>query len=294
MDLELELLDGYRIRATDSPASPIVERFFAGYDRAFILPDEREELGGFIECLSLNQSPLASAYGRRHREVVAVLEAASGELLGGANFFSTRMTGPPPEPPVSINLNYVFVESAARGHGHLRRILLGVEELARRVHGVTNEATPLAIFIEQNDPLRLTEEEHQRDAAHSGTDRLDRLAIWARLGARLVDLPYVQPALSPDRAAETGLLYGALSYPGPCIPARYLHDHWQSFFGISVLKGRPLEADKAASSQLEALAHSSECIALLPFDQKVRELRALSSLPSDRGFLEWARGAGTA
>ncbi len=45
--IKLDLPDGVRALATEDPGSPVLTRFFAGYDRAFVLPDEREELEGF-------------------------------------------------------------------------------------------------------------------------------------------------------------------------------------------------------------------------------------------------------
>ena len=41
------------------------------------------------------------------------------------------------------------------------------------------------LFIEQNDPLRLTAEAYAADSDHSGLDQVDRLAIWARMGAEV-------------------------------------------------------------------------------------------------------------
>ncbi len=51
------------------------------------------------------------------------------------------------------------------------------------------EGTAPAIFIEQNDPLRLTAAEYAADTAHSGIDQVDLLAIWSRVGAEVLDFP---------------------------------------------------------------------------------------------------------
>lgn len=196
---------GLRVRATQRADSPLLGRFMTGYDRAFVLPDEREEIAGFRACLAMNEQA-AARFGRRHGELVLVLEdSASGALLGGANFLATGMAqSPPGHPDVAVALNYLFVDTAQRGRGLARVLKRAVETLAPQVAGGADTALLPALFIEQNDPFRLTDAEYAADNAHSGIDQIDRLAVWARLGAQLVDFAYVQPALyRPIRKAMT-------------------------------------------------------------------------------------------
>jgi GNAT superfamily N-acetyltransferase len=264
--------DGLRIEATARAESPVLERFFAGYDGAFVLPDEREELDGFRECLALNQAWRRS-FGRTHCELVVTFAADGGELLGGANFLATALEGPVDDPAVAIALNYIFAMPAARGRGLLRRMLAEVRVLAAR--SVDQDAAlPSAIFIEQNDPLRLTLEECRRDSEHSGIDQIDRLAMWARVGARIVDFPYVQPALSAAKEAEDGLVYAVVDYPAESMPAWLLAAHLQSFFAISVLKGRDPSTDPVARAQLECLSDLKGAVPLLDMAPALRTLRA--------------------
>ncbi|HMP46933.1 MAG TPA: hypothetical protein PKD99_17685, partial [Sphingopyxis sp.] len=271
--IELDLPGGVRVAASDDPASPVLARFFAGYDRAFILPDEREELEGFAACLALNATH-RHAYGRTQSELVAVFEDADGTLLGGANFLATAIDRGAALPPAAVSLNYVYVEEAARGRGLLRIILAAVRDLARTALGLDRAGPPPAVFIEQNDPLRLTAEEYAADTAHSGTDQIDRLAIWARVGARIVDFPYIQPALSAAQRPDDGLIYAAVDYPGDAVDAGLLHDHLESFFGISVLKGAPDAPDGVAAAQVAALAARREPVPLLAMEPALAWLRA--------------------
>ncbi|VWX50980.1 hypothetical protein [Novosphingobium sp. 9U] len=88
-------------------------------------------------------------------------------------------------------LNYIFVERAVRGQGLLRQIRVTVRRLAMLAVELPPNAVGPTIFIEQNDPLRLTEAEFMLDTRHSGTDQIDRPAIWDRLGARVVDFTHV-------------------------------------------------------------------------------------------------------
>lgn len=289
-DYEILLPGGVRMRASSDPASPLLRCFFEGYDRAFVLPDEREELAGFEACLALNASH-RHAYGRTHCELVAVLEDEDGTRLGGANFLTTAMA-PGPSARASVALNYIFIEEAARGRGLLRPALEGVRRLASLSLDLDPAGPTPALFIEQNDPLRLTAEEYAADTRHSGLDQVDRLAIWARVGARVVDFPYVQPALSSDQAPDDGLVYAAIDYPDVAVPADFLHDHLQSFFGISVLKGAAEEPDGAAEIQLAALAGRRDPVALLRMEPALDWLRSGRSTQELSSFRELARKAG--
>lgn len=286
----LDLDDGLVVRGTERPDSPVLEEFFAGYDRAFVLPDEREELEGFRACLTLN--PLCRhRFGRRHRELVLVLNSVEGHLLGGANFLTTYIKEPPPgHPPVAVALNYIYVQHAARGRGLSRLILDAVVRLANRAVGLADDACWPALFIEQNDPLRLTEAEYATDSSHAGIDQIDRLALWSRLGARLIDFPYVQPALSKNQAANDGLLYAVVRFARNEIDAEYFRAHLESFFGISVLKGRAPSEDPDAKAQLMLLAEMAqkgEVVAVRAMEPALTRLRALAHLPPIHSFREF-------
>jgi GNAT superfamily N-acetyltransferase len=271
--ITLDLADGVRALATEDPGSPVLTRFFAGYDRAFVLPDEREELEGFEACLALNGA-YRHAFGRVHSELVAVFEDADGTLLGGANFLATAIDRGAQLPPAAIALNYVYVEPASRGRGMLRKMLAAVRQLSIIALDLDREGTASAIFIEQNDPLRLTAAEYAADTAHSGTDQVDRLAIWSRMGAEVVDFAYIQPALSASQHSDDGLIYAAVDFPGDTVDAGFLHDHLQSFFAISVLKGAQDQPGGVATRQLAALSARAHPVALLPMEPALSWLRS--------------------
>ena len=287
-DLSWRWDDGVRVTATCDPHSPVLRRFFEGYDRAFILPDEREEFDGFVRCLALNATH-RTAYGRRHCEVAMVFEEADGALLGGANFLAATSAGDAPT-PATVALNYVYVEAEARGRGLLRRILADVRRTALSVLDLDPHGAQPTLFIEQNDPLRLTEEAYAADSAHSGLDQVDRLSIWARIGARVVDFPYVQPALSPEQQPDEGLIYAAIGYPNDAVPAALLRDHLQSFFGISVLKGAVEASGGPAERQLAALSARADPVPLLPMAPALARLTAVPR-PDFNSFRDLAREA---
>ncbi|WEK47236.1 MAG: hypothetical protein P0Y56_02835 [Candidatus Andeanibacterium colombiense] len=251
---------------TDEADGAIFERFFAAYQQAFTLPDETEDRDGFAACLALNRGQeharLAARFGE-FRELCVIASDAGG-MVGGANFIAIA-----PDPallgaPVTANLNYLYVCPEARGRGALRRFLAALHRRIGTLFG--GGERPVALFIEQNDPFRMSREAYERDSAHSGMDQFDRLRIWLRMDARVVDFPYVQPPLSAEQEADETLIYSVMGIAAPEIPAALLRRHLAAFFGISVLKGAPLEAVPSAIAQLDALdrmAAAGQGVALL-------------------------------
>lgn len=240
-----------------------------GYDRAFILPDEREELAGFRECMALN-------FGHVHRELVAVFEDQDGNLLAGASFLA--LTTDTPEVAATIALNYIYVEHANRQRGMLRQALTAIKQLTNIALGLKPDQQTL-IFIEQNDPLKMSPEEYRIDTEHSGLDQIDRLTIWSRMGAKVVDFPYVQPALSLDQQPEDGLIYAVLEPSDTVMDPKLLHHHLSNYFSSSVLKGGALPVETA--EQLDALALSTSSIALLDMEVPLNTLRLGQSTHKD-------------
>ncbi|MEZ4386942.1 MAG: hypothetical protein R3D98_05090 [Candidatus Krumholzibacteriia bacterium] len=247
-DWSFDTEDGLRIHATRRPEGPILTAFHAGYDRAFVLPDEKEDLAGFAACLALNHDPaytrLAGHYGPFCEVCLIAEDLATGGRIGGANLIALDHGG-----LVTANLNYVYIDPEARGTGRLDDLLAGVRHT---IGGLF--VGPMLLFIEQNDPLAMSAAAYAHDSAYTGLDQLDRLRIWARRGARVVDIPYVQPALSAAQAPDPRLVYSVLGATGTSIPACLLERHLRGFFGISVLKGAALASNEVADRQVRDLA----------------------------------------
>ena len=76
------------IEATDRADNGVLDAFYAAYDKAFVLANEKEELDGFHDCLALNvggaHERLRARYGP-FRELVMVARDNSGAVVGGAN-----------------------------------------------------------------------------------------------------------------------------------------------------------------------------------------------------------------
>jgi len=238
--------DGLTLWTTISSDDAVFTRFFAGYDQAFVLPNEKEDEAGFAQCFALNRGPeyarLSRIYGPYSE--VALVAASGDDAVGGANFIAM----PVADGVVTANLNYIYIDDAARGHGYLSRLLNGVREAITSIF----PAPRALVFIEQNDPMRMSADDYARDSAFTGLDQLDRLRIWAKRGARVVDFAYKQPPLSADQAVDDTLLYSVLGADDR-LDACILEAHLRRFFGVSVLKGADLATNAAATEQLAEL-----------------------------------------
>jgi GNAT superfamily N-acetyltransferase len=265
---------GLVITLSDASEGPVFERFFAGYDRAFVLPDEKEDIEGLKAALDLNHDREGAALAARYgpfRELCLIADDEDGTPVGGANFIAMPARSAPGV--VTANLSYIYVDPEARGRGNLRRLVAAVRDAIAQVFAGTHGLLTPLIFLEQNDPLAMSPEAYARDTEFTGLDQLDRLRIWSRLGARLIDFPYVQPPLSAQQEPDDALLYSVLGATGQSLDPRLLRDHLAGFFGISVLKGIPLDQDPTADrtmNSLDALAAAGKSIELLDPDLLLR------------------------
>lgn len=264
------LPQGLQAIATTDPNSPWLDAFFAAYDQAFVLPEEKETREGFRRCLALHHPPaypqLAAQYGEFRDILLCVLpegEGSSGAALaGGASFFVRAGTAARPTP--TIHLSYVFVTPMFQRRGILDALLATLTPAAEAFLEIRGAPW---IFLEQNDPLRMTADAYDRDGAHSGVDQIARIGLWARRGARIVDIDYVQPALSAGQEAADALVLSVIpSTPASStLEAAVLRDHLEAFFAISVLKGQDPRGAMGAGALLAGLdrrASAGEAIAL--------------------------------
>lgn len=285
---------GLMLDVTTRADDKLLAEFFAGYDAAFVLPDEKEDLAGFRACLALGhgakREKLLKRYGPHVEVVVVAREKAGGAMVGGANFIAYPL-GPK---LVAGNLNYLFVQREARGRGYFRRINDAVEELMRALFGMP-DAQALS-FIELNDPFVLSEKEYRLDSQTAGVDQFDRLAIWSRLNQRVVDFPYVQPPLSARQRADEGLVYSVLGAGRKAsLDPAVLRAHLERFFGVSVLKGVDPMTVPDAAKQLDALAvmaEQGERVALINPKSAIEPGRALraSGAKRPKRFREFLHG----
>jgi len=248
---------GLTLHATLDGDSDLFDAFFAGYDKAFVLPREKESREGFVRCLELNHGAayqrLSVQYGA-YREVCAIAEdSETGLTIGGINFFGMPLTSRSGGHGVTANLNYIYIHEEARGKGNLSRLFASARELIAGLFPNEADQMCVLVFIEQNDPFRMSEEDYRRDSTFAGLDQFDRLRMWAKLGARVVDFPYQQPPLAREQDPDDTLIYSVIGAHKDSLSAEILEGHLRRFFGVSVLKGRDLATEPSAQKQLELL-----------------------------------------
>jgi hypothetical protein len=278
--LRLVSTSGFVVDATTSAGDGLLQEFYSDYDRAFVLENEKEGYGGFAECLTLNHGEeyvdLVKRYGPFREFVAVVRDSKTNARLGGANFIIFPISSATTHDlvVVSMNLNYVFVNPEAQRKGVFRRLVSDLPSIAYRLFGGTNasdlperwrarsaesEFLPqVYMFIEQNDPFCMSPEDYERDTKLTGLDQVTRISLWSRLGAKIVDFPYVQPPLSKDQDADETLVYAVLGTPDAALDACLLRSHLERFFGISVLKGADMSTEPTAATQLSELTISCD------------------------------------
>lgn len=275
---------GLHFSFTDRADDGVLDDFFPAYNRAFVLENEKERVEGFRDCLALNDGNLHRALSERYGPfcelVVTARSEPQGPVVGGANLLVAQLPGEAGSAvDHSINLNYLFVVPEARGRSLANRIQHACFDVAASLSRTwgAKEGRGVA-FLEVNDPFRLTPEEYRLDTEHAGIDQVARLAYWARVGARVLDWPYVQPALSAEQGDDNTLSLAAIGAPAGALASRVLAKHLERFFAISVLKGRPLSDSPSATGQLKQLArleHAGQSIGLLDLADRLSDLERL-------------------
>lgn len=208
----------------------ILNEFMEGYHQAFILPEEKEEFNDFKTLLNQNHAPLYSELSRKfgpfascvfvikdHHKVIA---GASLDMFGSSK---------------SMHLNYCFVDEHHRQKGLLKNILEASHQIC---HNLSGSSHPFLLFLEINNPQKMPINKQRLDEQHSGLNQDTRLLVWERVGASLIDAPYIQPSLSKDKEPCRDLLLACIAPQVDCLPSQKVYDHLWRFFGLSVLKGQ--------------------------------------------------------
>ena len=244
----------------DTADSDVFHRFYDGYKKAFVLPEEMENEEGFSACLDLNHGAegrrLAGLYGPFREICVVARDRDNGAAVGGANLIAMPWVELGSEPLVLANLNYIYLEEDQRGKAYFRPLVAGIYALVAGLFGRADSKA--LIFIEQNDPIALDDAAYARDTHFTGMDQFDRLRIWAKVGALYVDIPYIQPSLSSDHPPVDTLILSVLGADGrSSLPVRLMRYHLERFFAISVLKGAPINSNETAQNLIDWL-HAME------------------------------------
>jgi GNAT superfamily N-acetyltransferase len=171
----------------------LLDQFVALYNTAFPDPSEREDPAQWHAML-LSQVPPPQP----HLDVVVAVVDQSGkpEVVAGLAFEYYR------ESSCGL-LTYLVVNPSHRRHGLARKLVQAAIAGLQRTAAAAKR--PLcAVFSETEDPAQIT-------TVSAGIAPADRLTALARLGARWIDIPYVQPELVGGSGRSRHLLL--LAFP---------------------------------------------------------------------------------
>jgi hypothetical protein len=222
-------------------------KFYAIYSELFPLANEREPPEAFHEIAGLNtRADMQARFGPWREFVTGIRNGDGGPLVGGNIFgVTTSQAHVAFGCQASIQDIYLFLVPEARGRGAVADAQPYMESQALTAFGLdasTGKTAPL-IFLEVNNPMRMTTVEIEQDTASSGFNPYQRYAFWKRQGYAPLDLRYVQPPLRPDASAVRYLDLFCTAGLADAIPAELIAAHLNAFISMSVLKGRAASGD---------------------------------------------------
>ncbi len=165
----------------------ILERFYRDiYVPEFPSRDERESLENMASYLRLKAN---GWYGRNNYHIVLGFQGGDAPVAGS---FADYL-----DEPNSGVIEFLVVTPALRGAGFGRQLLGETEKRLASDALLLGKDGLDVIVAEMNDPYKQNKD---------SMDAFLRAAIWDQWGYGLLDFPYIQPALSADKARVDGLL----------------------------------------------------------------------------------------
>jgi len=195
----------------DHARPDLLAGFVALYEETFNDPSEREDPAQWPPRL---YGELPAPQPRMHL-LVAVDDATAGRPLGGIAFEYYR------DSRCGL-LTYLVTDPAHRRRGLARRLVDRAVDLLHR-DAQAEGAVLRAVFAETEDP-------GQVDARGTAMPPHTRLAVLARLGARRIDIPYVQPRLAGGSGPCRHLLLLAFHPDTPQIAGATVRDFLHEFY----------------------------------------------------------------
>lgn len=241
-------VDAYRrtleVEVITRPDDANIAAFYRLYRSVFTLEEESESIDGFMKVLNFNwDTGVQQDFGPLIEPIFLLRDPSSHEFVAAANFSIYAY----PEQraaftfDVSCQLHFLLVREDLRGLGIasdlLNRIEAEVTQFGIRHCGAHRSFTT----CEQNNPIKMTDEQLIADATAALIDSYDRISWWDRRGFRRLELPYIQPPLSVGAEACRYLDYYVRCPPQEAvssvlIPTPVLREHLRRFFVVSVGK----------------------------------------------------------
>lgn len=209
----------------DHPHPELLAAFVDLYTRTFTDASEREDPAEWPPRL---YGDLPVPQPRMHLLVAVDAHARTPRLLGGIAFEYYRDSG-------CGLLTYLVTDADHRRRGLARRLVdKAIARLHEDAHGHGVELR--GVFAETEDPAQVNSDGN----AMAPRERLQALA---RLGARRIDIPYVQPALTGGNGRCRHLLLLAFHPQADGIEGAALRDFLHEFYRALGVETPELDAD---------------------------------------------------
>jgi GNAT superfamily N-acetyltransferase len=224
---EFEFVDVYELlQLNDSRFNALFEAFKRVYADAFPDAREREDPHKWPRRWTGEEPP-------PQPHMFVLLAVRHGEVLGGICVEHYRLSR-------CGLLTYVAVDARERGRGIGRAL---IREAMARLKQRCNPSLR-AIFAEAQIPSKMA-------SALQGAAR-KRIAFMRRLGARPLDLEYVQPALEEGKERARHLMLLVLDHDKPHLSRNVLHEFMDEFY--RALTGEDPKGDKDFQAMLRRTA----------------------------------------
>ena len=205
------LIDLRALRAAEPERFAALWRDFRPiYIEAFPTPSEREDETTWLPWLDRDDPPPQPWF-----DLSLALAPESDSVLGAPVYEYYRGRN-------ARLSTYLLVRRERRGRGIGRTLAEHMHTRMRAMARASGADAPIC-YAEAQDPDLL-------DAEHRASAR-ERLAIYARLGARRLDIPYVQPALAPGKVPArhlTLLAFGVPEVLGAAPVLRFLAEYYRA------------------------------------------------------------------
>lgn len=247
----------------------LLARFYSIYDTVLMSEEKKETLNGFHTLLELQHDKSAMALSKYgpYEEWFVVFDL-DGLDVGGVNFSIIQVRGDMRSGPATgIHSSYAFLAPHVRRRGYSKKMFKVVRDISARYQGRQ------FVLFEANDALRMPVSRLEKDMTSSGFHPVDRLAVNASWGAKVLCFPYIQPDMSGHARNDDGLvLFCMESQP---LEAIHLHQHLETFFNLAVLKGADCRLIPAAEQQLAYCRSLNGHVPTASLDPHLDELRNL-------------------
>lgn len=223
----------------EHPDPVLLAAFETLYRRAFTDPAEREDPAQWPPRM---YGDLPAPQPRMH--LLVAVDEPGRNLLGGIAFEYYRDS-------CCGLLTYLVVAPNWRRRGLARQLVQGALARLQReaqAHG----ASLRGVFAEAEDPDRIGPD---GNALAPG----ERLAALARLGARRIDVPYVQPALEGGAGPCRHLFLMVFHPPCGAVPGPVVHGFLHEFYRALGIADPASDADFRVMER--ALAQRADCVA---------------------------------